>query len=359
MSPEQVLGEPLDQRSDLYSLGCVFYYLLTRRYPFQDNLPYAHVDQTVDAVTKLRPEIPSAVTKIVHRLLEKDVRNRFQSADDVFKTLTDILNQPKNKRSIRFIVALSLLILVSAAGILWPIIRSSMPESRPDNSRSPLSEGRSVADGHLQRQPAGFDSPSNLPIPPSQNSQSGSQVHLISWTVELFRVTETHSPLVHLGSIRNSTTPPRQNDRVIVKGEFDRAVYAYLIAINPDGSLQLLFPDGEHDTQSPTKEFVCPPESTQYLTLDQPGLQGFALIATNKALSTFPHWLPQFDGSTWQAIKTDLAWSFDGERIQPLNPERVGFAHHGPRTFGDLCTSLMNVPGVAITRAVAIPIARD
>src|SRR2546430_1997931 len=85
MSPEQACGEPVDARSDLYSLGATFFYALTGRAPFEGaNTPAIltkHVYETAPLVQALRPEVPAKVAAVVDRLLRKAPAERFQTAD--------------------------------------------------------------------------------------------------------------------------------------------------------------------------------------------------------------------------------------------------------------------------------------
>jgi hypothetical protein len=83
MSPEQAEGEVgLDGRSDVYSLGCVAYFLLTGRPPFQKatalQLLYAHVREPVRPIAEVRPGVPADLEGVVLQCLEKDRGRRFQ-----------------------------------------------------------------------------------------------------------------------------------------------------------------------------------------------------------------------------------------------------------------------------------------
>jgi serine/threonine protein kinase len=92
VSPEQsrCLHEA-DQRSDLYSLGCTFYYLLTARVPFPgggtvDKLIRHHTEPP-PLVTEVRPEVASSVTAIVAKLMAKVPADRFQTAGELADAL--------------------------------------------------------------------------------------------------------------------------------------------------------------------------------------------------------------------------------------------------------------------------------
>src|SRR5438132_13113837 len=94
MSPEQACGEPVDARSDLYSLGATFFYALTGRAPFEgSNLPAIltkHVYETAPLVQALRPEVPAKVAAVVDRLLRKAPAERFQTADDLARVAGEL-----------------------------------------------------------------------------------------------------------------------------------------------------------------------------------------------------------------------------------------------------------------------------
>ena len=76
-APEQTGGGPVEARADLYSLGCVFYFLLTGRAPGSAPVP----------IGQLRPDVPPEVGAIVHRLLAPSPAARFQSAAELLIAL--------------------------------------------------------------------------------------------------------------------------------------------------------------------------------------------------------------------------------------------------------------------------------
>ncbi|HYL61703.1 MAG TPA: serine/threonine-protein kinase [Candidatus Methylomirabilis sp.] len=85
MPPEQVKGDPADNRSDLYSLGVSLYELVTGELPFQADSNYAmmaaHLQETPKPPIVLRPGIPKPLNEIILMALAKDPNERFQSAD--------------------------------------------------------------------------------------------------------------------------------------------------------------------------------------------------------------------------------------------------------------------------------------
>ena len=91
MSPEQVLGKPLDARSDLFSFGVVLYEMATRRRPFQGETTAAVFDfilrRSPVSALRLNPKLPQKLEEIITKSLEKDPRLRYQHASGMLSDL--------------------------------------------------------------------------------------------------------------------------------------------------------------------------------------------------------------------------------------------------------------------------------
>jgi len=87
LSPEQARGAPVDQRSDLYSLGIVLYEMLTGKVPFTGDTPVEiamkHLSEVPDPPSKLRPNVPHDLDAVIMRAIAKDPDQRYGSAEEM------------------------------------------------------------------------------------------------------------------------------------------------------------------------------------------------------------------------------------------------------------------------------------
>jgi len=93
ISPEQITGKKIDGRCDLYALGLVFYEMATGCYPYADRnanaVYYAQVNEVPKRPDHINPDIPSAVSDIIMKLIEKSPDNRYLNGSQI---LQDIAN---------------------------------------------------------------------------------------------------------------------------------------------------------------------------------------------------------------------------------------------------------------------------
>ncbi len=94
MAPEQIRGENVDRRTDIYALGVMLYEMLAGRAPFEADsvmtMMMMHVTDPVPNLSRFRPEIPPQLRQIVEKALSKDPQQRFQTAREFATALRQV-----------------------------------------------------------------------------------------------------------------------------------------------------------------------------------------------------------------------------------------------------------------------------
>jgi len=339
MAPEQAsltLG-PVGPWSDLFSLGVVLYKMVAGRTPFAEtrsavSLLYQVAHETPPPPRQFRKDLDENLQAIIHKAISRKPEDRFTNAREFADALEGWLENksgPKSpavrlkkprlgKRAARWLAVAAALILVAAA-IFY---------ARPWQSDNTDPAPRSVANVRLG---------------------------VVSWDLELYKPgkgTDIHP----LGTLEApGATLPRKNDRFSFKAQFSEPAYPYLVAVNPDGSRELLHPEKGTSVQ-PVKEFRFPDSGNNYPYFDQEGFQALVLVVTRNELPAFQEWQPRVDPQAWKRSETEAAWKFDGERISPMRTERVVLAPHGPPALSNLLTALQKLPDLAALRILAFPV---
>jgi serine/threonine-protein kinase len=133
MAPEQAMGKPVDQRSDIFSSGSVFYEFLCGEKPFKGKTLHAVLFQIIqedpEALLTVNPELPTRLAAAVHGMLAKDPDKRYQTMEEVGRDLQDMHVSLRRSRS-----------------------RSVLPQpaAAPEESRGKVREQLTRGRGHLE-----------------------------------------------------------------------------------------------------------------------------------------------------------------------------------------------------------------
>ncbi len=96
ISPEQARGGFVDERSDLYSLGIMYYELLTGQLPFDEestvSIAIKHIQEPLNPPKNLNPQIPDSVNNVVVKLTQKKPEDRYQNMDELIEDLDILLD---------------------------------------------------------------------------------------------------------------------------------------------------------------------------------------------------------------------------------------------------------------------------
>ena len=179
MAPEMVLGEPIDQRADIYELGIVLFQMLSGSVPFKGNTPLAiatkHIQEPLPSLHHLNPTIQPAVDNILQRATAKKPEDRFMSAGALAQALRSVLKSPDSYMRRR---DSSLPTISSPAParvkVAAPLYNTPLPIASEPNSGSMLQRAEPSSGGFSSNSPV---YPINAPV--SQHSTLASRQPLL------------------------------------------------------------------------------------------------------------------------------------------------------------------------------------
>ena len=198
LSPEQALdSHSVDIRSDVYSLGCTFYYLLVGQPPFPEGTLasrlLAHQTREPPSLAEVATKVPAGLAAIVRKMMAKRPEDRFQSARDVSQSLADWLRENGGETW----AEMNPVVGGAVAVLAYP--PSSVPEPPPFSPLVPESESVLEGSGALERAPAAdFPGPLSPPALPTHAGPSAEPVaeagHSPEFEAFLRRTSESSPP---------------------------------------------------------------------------------------------------------------------------------------------------------------------
>ena len=151
MSPEQVRGQKVDTRSDLFSFGVMLYEMLTGEHPFRRSLAadtaVAILGNQPESIRQHRPEVGEELESVVMKLLTKEREDRWQSIEEVRTSLAQLVSDPSSssmalaagkRAAFSRLVSRVALALVAVAAVLVAWLWFSRPEPDPLLTAVPL-----------------------------------------------------------------------------------------------------------------------------------------------------------------------------------------------------------------------------
>ncbi len=144
LAPEQIRGQDVDSRTDLYAFGCVLYECLTGDVPFVRDTDmavlWAHLEQDAEPPSKLVPELPKAVDEVFTRALAKSKDDRFASCGELMKALSQAMGTRRPASSTRNRVPVATVLVASADRPVRALIEATLAEGRVLVSGAPDAE---------------------------------------------------------------------------------------------------------------------------------------------------------------------------------------------------------------------------
>ncbi len=169
MAPEQFLHQPLDARTDLYSLGCVLYYSLTGSFPCNgatvEEIMNAHLARQVAPLPNLRPDVPPLLTDWVMWLMSRQPEERPESATEALRVMRGIQSGELTSLPVQRGLKTRPVVPPGTTVVEAPLSRDSAVRARTGSPSSAVAPPAAQARPSAPTRPAAAQRPATAPRP--------------------------------------------------------------------------------------------------------------------------------------------------------------------------------------------------
>jgi serine/threonine protein kinase len=332
MSPEQALGrtDRLGPCTDIFGLGGLLYHLLTHRPLYQGATWISSRWQAMNAdyvpISQVNPAAPRSLELICRKALSAEPNDRFHTAGELEQALSRYL---------------------SRRGLAWPALGGAVACA-------------AVLLALELRYRFDRNAGANLTTPPPPPAIAA-PVRLMIETLRVDHFTTRDGVWKSL-PIGLSTTV-HEGEEATVYAELSSPAYGYLLALNPDGKVQLCEPRTavEEPLQGSIIRF---PDSTPYFPFtDGSGLQVFLVLCARRPLPAYEKWAGKaWLEENWKQVGVEESrgvWRHDGQAATLVSSTARGPLRQGPgppALFDKVCRHLATLPDIDAIQAIAFPV---
>lgn len=301
-----------DERVDIFALGAILYEMLTgkRLYKFTEQVEGLKLAAQCDFDRSFSAHTPEYLRSACLKALAKDPADRWPAATQ----FADALQQPKSvsRLNSRLVVSATIAAAVVVLG-LWSELRSGRqtPDKR-DNQAAAKDGLTDIAESLL----------------PSNNDELLPGVRFVHV-----------SNKGHVGTVGRlfQNGPVVEDDDLRIEAQFDKAHYCFLFALNPDGVVQLCYPEGDDEAwdqiqSEPIRQLRYPSDSgLGFPFTDGIGQQAFVLIRSENPLPSFRKWLSSVGSIQNSLAETNGRWLWLNGTVSPAVSQRDEETRGTPR----------------------------